>query len=56
MSGFELTCFSSPADGISSGSVIVQVGEAKGPKVTGLPLWPPQAVVVGNDCSAGTAS
>ncbi|KAL0053601.1 hypothetical protein WJX82_008144 [Trebouxia sp. C0006] len=32
MSGFELTCFSSPADGISSGSVIVQVGEDKGPK------------------------
>jgi len=56
MSGFELTCFSSPADGISSGSVIVQVGGDNGPKVTGLFLWPPQAVVVGIDCSAGSAS
>ena len=56
MSGFELTCFSSPADGISSGSVIVQVGGDNGPKVTGPPLWPPQAVAVGTDCSASNAS
>ena len=56
MSGFELTCFSSPADGISSGSVIVLVGADSGPKVTGLFVWPRQAVVVGTDCSASNAS
>ena len=33
MATHQLTCFSSPADGIRSGSVVLQTGGEKGPKV-----------------------
>lgn len=42
MTTHQLTCLSSPADGICSGSVILQAGGERGPKVTSPLQCPPR--------------
>ena len=42
MTTYQFTCFSSPADGICSGSMILQAGGEKGPKVSQSLQCPPR--------------